>query len=135
MESYTFVSLLKRGLLILLSVVILMPSLCKTGVMIWFKANQDYIASVLCINRNNEAKSYCSGCCVLNEKLSKISEEQQGAKSGNNHIKTESEWQWISDDAHNGNITIATKENLYRQAGMQHLPDADKRDVFHPPRV
>lgn len=49
-----------------------MPVLSKSALYIWFKSNQDAIAAELCINKENEKRQDCKGCCVLNEQLEKV---------------------------------------------------------------
>ncbi len=66
----------KRILTISLILLILLQSFSKVWIIISFKINQDYIAKVLCVNRD-KPEVLCSGKCVLTKNL-KADEEQEG---------------------------------------------------------
>lgn len=55
--------------------IILLQAFNKTWIVVSFKVNQDYIAKVLCINKNKPEK-HCNGKCVLMQRI-KASEEQE----------------------------------------------------------
>ena len=52
------------------------PSLTKIGILIDFKINQDFIAEVLCIKKD-EPKSTCNGKCYLSEQLKKAEDQEE----------------------------------------------------------
>lgn len=59
--------------------ILLLVSLCfqflfKTGVAGYYFANKDYIAKVLCINRENTSM-HCDGKCYLKKKMQDAGEE------------------------------------------------------------
>lgn len=54
----------------------MLPSLTKIGILIDFKINQDFIAEVLCINRE-KPKSTCNGKCYLSEQIKKAEEQEE----------------------------------------------------------
>ena len=54
----------------------MLPSLTKIGILIDFKINQDFIAEVLCINREKPI-STCNGKCYLSEQLKKAEEQEE----------------------------------------------------------
>lgn len=66
----------------------MLPSLTKIGILIDFKINQDFIAEVLCINRE-KPMSTCNGKCYLSEQLKKAKEqeEKQTPSSKNERIE------------------------------------------------
>lgn len=66
---------LKSIFSIFLALLILLQSFSKTWIILSFKINQDYIAKVLCINRN-KPELHCNGKCVLMQRL-KASEEKE----------------------------------------------------------
>jgi len=54
----------------------LLPSLTKIGILIDFKINQDFIAKVLCIDKE-KPMSTCNGKCYLSEQLRKAEEQEE----------------------------------------------------------
>lgn len=59
-----------------MALAILLPTLTKVGILIDFKINQDFIAEVLCINRD-EPILMCSGNCYLSSQLAATEEKEQ----------------------------------------------------------
>ncbi len=57
-------------------IALMLPSLAKIGILIDFKINQDFIAKVLCINRE-KPMSMCNGKCYLSEQLKKAEEQEE----------------------------------------------------------
>ncbi|PMB40138.1 hypothetical protein CEN47_03890 [Fischerella thermalis CCMEE 5319] len=55
---------------------LMVPNLSKIGILIDFKINQDFIAKVLCINRE-KPMSTCNGKCYLSEQLKKVEEQEE----------------------------------------------------------
>lgn len=78
---------MKRTISILLSILILLPVLSKSTLYIWFKINQEAIAAELCVNKENDKRPDCKGCCVLNEKLEKVEETPANDTVPNNPKK------------------------------------------------
>lgn len=64
----------------LLVVVILAQPLGRLYVFFSFKINQDYIARVLCENKNRP-ELHCNGECVLMQKLKKLDERKSEEKA------------------------------------------------------
>ena len=60
----------------------MLPNLTKIGILIDFKINQDFIAEVLCINRE-KPMTMCNGKCYMSEQLKKV-EEQEEKQATNN---------------------------------------------------
>jgi|688.fasta_scaffold805718_2 hypothetical protein len=88
---------MKKALAIVFTLLILLPILSKTSVFIWFKANQNYIASNLCINKDSKEIPDCEGCCVLNEQLKKVEDNSETnlPSSLPKDNKQLQEYQWI----------------------------------------
>ncbi len=57
-----------RGAAFILLLTLLFQIGVKTGVLIWFKANQTYISETMCINRDKPMLN-CDGKCVLAQKI------------------------------------------------------------------
>jgi len=53
-----------------------MPTLNKMGILVNFKINQDFIAEVLCINKD-EPITVCNGTCYLSQELKKAYESEE----------------------------------------------------------
>jgi hypothetical protein len=56
--------------------IFLSPILVKVGIFVDFKVHQDFIAKVLCINKD-KPMSNCNGKCILAQKLKKAEEPQK----------------------------------------------------------
>jgi uncharacterized protein YneF (UPF0154 family) len=67
---------LKQIVTFLLAILIFLQVLCKVGIYLSFKINQDYIAKNLCENRN-KPKMHCNGNCQLMKKLKNSDKEEQ----------------------------------------------------------
>ncbi|MCC7027343.1 MAG: hypothetical protein IT265_10325 [Saprospiraceae bacterium] len=80
---------MKSAVSILLALLILLQLFSKVWIIFSFKVNQDYIAKVVCINRDKPEK-HCNGKCVLMKRIKaeeetekkqipqKLKEQQQG---------------------------------------------------------
>ena len=53
-----------------------LPTILKVWILVDFKIHQDYIAEVLCINRD-EPITMCNGSCYLKDRLQEAEEKEQ----------------------------------------------------------
>lgn len=67
---------MRNWILILILFSILMQSFSREGIYISFKINQDYIARVLCVNKNKPMLN-CNGKCYLAKKLKQAEQREQ----------------------------------------------------------
>ncbi|MEP2280316.1 hypothetical protein [Maribacter sp.] len=67
---------MKKIFSIVMITVMIYPSINKIGVLINFKINQNFIAKVLCINKE-KPKSTCNGKCYLTKQLKKAEKQDQ----------------------------------------------------------
>jgi hypothetical protein len=67
---------MKRGLIIVLVLVMLLQSSIRSIYVAYYQINQDYIASVLCINKAKPASS-CNGKCYLSKKMKEQEKQEQ----------------------------------------------------------
>ncbi len=74
--DYLRPSILKQVISIALVLVFLLPNCSKVWVLIDFKINQDFIAEVLCINKEKTI-TICNGRCYLAEQLQKQEEHEE----------------------------------------------------------
>lgn len=63
--------MLQKTLAIFLVLIMTLPSALKFAILVDFKINQDFIAKVLCINKE-EPELQCNGKCHLKKQLDKV---------------------------------------------------------------
>ena len=68
----------------ILTLIMLVKALMVPVVYIDFKLNQDYIAKVLCINRD-KPELQCNGHCILMQKIKKVQETTHSQEDQTNH--------------------------------------------------
>jgi hypothetical protein len=73
----------------------LLPILGKSTIWLWFKANQDWIATNLCENRNNKKADLCKGCCYLDKQLKKVDGPAPSNTESNNNKKLQGAEDWV----------------------------------------
>ncbi len=78
-KSYKDTRSLKQVISILIVIVFLMPSISRLCIMVDFNIHRDYIARVLCINKD-KPQSSCNGKCHLKKQLKKVSESSEEDK-------------------------------------------------------
>ena len=61
---------------------IVMQSFNKLGIILTFKINQDYIASVFCENKD-KPEMHCNGRCVLAKKLKQAEQNEEKQRAEN----------------------------------------------------
>jgi hypothetical protein len=71
---------MKYGILILLFVGLLLQSFSKSLIMLEFRVNRDYIAEVLCVNKD-KPQLQCNGKCHLKKQLEKDNEPARNGTS------------------------------------------------------
>lgn len=70
-----FAGVMRRALIYLLFVATLLPSVSQWGMVAYYHANKDYIARVLCQNRD-KPELHCDGKCYLAKKLKATQDRQ-----------------------------------------------------------
>jgi hypothetical protein len=71
---------MKRGFVIVLIMVMLLQSSIRSIYVAYYQINQDYIASVLCINKSKPGSS-CNGKCYLSKKMKEQEKQEQSIPS------------------------------------------------------
>lgn len=96
-----------------------------------FKLRQDYIAKVLCINRD-KPEMHCNGRCILMQKMKKAQQKEQSPQ--NQHSKSEILWLHCA-----GLLQLDFQVNL--PVILEHHPFKSDfysytllRSLFHPPQ-
>lgn len=67
---------MKRGFVIILVLMVLLQSSIKTLYVAYFQINQEYIESVLCVNKDKPSSS-CHGKCFLEKKMNDQAKHEQ----------------------------------------------------------
>lgn len=124
---------MKRLLYILSCILLLFPGITKTGVIIWFKANQQLISETLCINKDNKELD-CRGCCVLNTKLKQVDEAEQAGEKSIPQQKTEKEWPLFVVVSGEPETIIYSSPLLFHPFILVDTSSYLK-EIFHPPSV
>ncbi len=63
-------------LIIVLIIVLNIPIFSNVGILMYYQANKEYIAKVLCVNKNRPSL-HCDGKCYLAQKLKAAEEREQ----------------------------------------------------------
>jgi hypothetical protein len=71
---------MKKGLTLILLLIILLQSSMKSIYVAYYHINQEYISSVLCINKDKPTSS-CNGKCYLKKKMVEQEKQQQSIPS------------------------------------------------------
>jgi len=124
---------MKKIFSILTTLVLLMPQLINMVIIIDFNINQDYIAKVLCINKD-QPEMKCNGKCHLTKELKKAEEPKENPKTEFVQLRNEILFcQHFINTKKINNIPEPTKTYAYQN------PDFYKSDfvsdIFHPPKL
>lgn len=114
--------------------VLMLPSLTKFGILVDFKLNQDFIAEVLCINKDKPALT-CNGKCYISKHLQDVEErERNQAPLGSNEERLEIHYvqALISDLASLIIVGPSSLSQVYYYEGFYHHDFVAR--VFHPPQ-
>ncbi len=112
----------------------MMPFLIRIGILIDFKINQEFIAKVLCVDKE-KPMSTCNGKCYLSEQLKKTEEQQRDQVPTSNekdryevvyYSQIEKYHLLISTDGHSEKKISYYRDCFYH---YNYFPD-----VFHPPK-
>jgi uncharacterized protein YneF (UPF0154 family) len=123
---------MKRLLAIGMIGVLMLHCFSRIGLFVSYQLNKDYIAKVLCINRD-KPQMRCNGRCYLAKKI-KAQEEREG-KAAANTMKTAQELVLFCGELATfqyAALPAAEQQKLgwYRPSH----PDSHLSDVFLPPR-
>ncbi len=113
--------------------VFLLQTFSKTIILTDYQINKDYIAKVLCVNKN-KPKMHCNGKCHLKNELNKAEKKE---KSPANPLNEKNEIQLFSQSGSTMNLfnsVILTSNKLISDDSF-HLSDKHLDSIFHPPQV
>jgi hypothetical protein len=123
---------MKRLFAMLLLLLMFLPILGKTGVWLWFEANQDWIAKTLCINKDNEKANACKGCCYLDKQLKKV-EEPSNANAPSKENKKQGIEEWVYDAIPPKNIVTTSFGYTFNFSVNEHILDGYHSRLVKPP--
>jgi hypothetical protein len=104
----------------------------KAWILVDFKVHQDFIAKVLCINKD-KPMSNCNGKCILAQKLKKAAEPEK--KELPAALKDRTEINLYMSDIIEFMIRPQNLNNSFNHIKSQTLFNSDYYDdVFHPPK-
>jgi len=121
---------LRQLAIILFITLILGPSLSRTWILLDFKIHQGFIASVLCINRD-EPTVMCNGTCYLTQQLAENEQREDTPFYGAE--KFELIYALDQQECRKSSTTLAFSNIIpfhYREVSSNYL-----EEVFHPPAV
>ena len=123
---------LKKIISILLIFLVLLQPMSKLWIVMSFKINQDFIAKVLCINRD-KPKLACAGKCHLTQKLKEAEEKDQEQVPPSVQEKTEV----FLCNAQRLKVSRVLIDTYLTADGdyVDFVPTGVISDVFHPPQV
>ena len=117
-----------------MALVLMLPSLINIGIFIEFKINQDFIAEVLCINKDKPMLN-CNGKCFLAQKLKKAEEQEKKQTPANKKERLELVYYQnkssvdctIYSDLFVSKLNTAHVNKFYEFRFIA--------DIFHPPKL
>ena len=113
----------------------MLPNLKKVGILIDFKINQDFIAEVLCINKE-KPMSTCNGKCYLYEQLKKAEEQEEKQAPASKkerfevlycYLKKSFNFQSFANNNYQSKLNPAYENEFYHSSFIP--------DIFHPPKL
>jgi len=103
----------------------------SVGIFIHFKINQEFIAKVLCINRE-KPELQCNGHCQLSKEL-QAHEEQQQSDLPVERLKQEIQYFWQPIVVTTIILSLLSEKASFIAKPVHGLPQPFLSGVFHPP--
>ena len=115
-------------------IAVLLPNLTKIGILVNFKINQDFIAEVLCVDRE-KPMSICKGKCYLSERLKEAEEQEEKQAPTSKKERLEVLYCYSKSSLgfpsfarkHKSKLNPAYENELYDSSFIS--------DIFHPPTL
>lgn len=123
---------MKKVIVLFMLLLVMVQSTSQLWITLSFFANRDYIASVLCINRD-KPESDCKGACQLKKQIEKDTENQEQSNFDN---KAKEAWVYCPVTTPQVQApftfewTAKTFTNIYFTS---FLPEGHLHSIFHPP--
>lgn len=129
-----FKTYLKKAFSILMLIAILLPSLTKIGILIDFKINQDFIAAIFCINKE-EPIVMCNGKCYLVEQLNKAEEQEEKQIPIHQEEQAEIIYYYSNVSLERSDHTSTYLYKLNPAYENDFYPNAFVASIFRPPKL
>jgi hypothetical protein len=113
---------------------LMLPNLIKIGILIDFKINQDFIAEVLCINRE-KPMAMCNGKCYLSEQLKKAEEQEEKQAPTNKKERLEVLYYYAKSAFDFPSNIDCFVSKLNSACIDEFFTSSFIADVFHPPKL
>jgi len=113
---------------------LMLPNFTKIGIFIDFKINQDFIAEVLCINKE-KPMTMCNGKCYLSEQLKKAEEQEEKQAPTNKKERLEVVYYYAKssfDFLIYTNCFVGKLNPVYVD---EFYTSSLNADIFHPPKL
>lgn len=111
----------------------MLPNMIKFGVLTHFVINQDFIAKVLCINKEKPIKA-CNGKCYLSKQLEETDPKEEKRLPFNKKERSEVLHYPANEKDHLKTLSLThfTKRKPLRKNNLYSFYLIDR--VFHPPK-
>lgn len=115
-----------------MTIAVMLPNLIRVGILIDFKLNQEFIAEMLCINREKPA-STCNGNCYLSEQLAKTSEQDEDQAPNPQKNRQELVIYCIYDTHTGDPYPAVSASTCYSSYGIDYDSNTFLSGIFRPP--
>lgn len=131
----TFVAIVRKYIAVILLLCVAYQCVVKLGIVAWYEWNKNYVATVLCENKD-KPQMHCCGKCYLNKQLNKVDSETDK----NNGRNLPSKWEktetapFILPEVFSLTVTTITATAITHHAHYINAAGYDpSADIFHPP--
>lgn len=130
--------LLKRLSILLMLAAVLNQTFSTVGTLVAFQMNRQYIAEVLCVNKNRP-EMHCDGKCVLMQRVQ--NEVDKASEKGQQMLRNLIErdvvvfFEDLNLDIFINNDFAIPSKNLLNVAYIHRKPQCHHTDIFHPPAL
>lgn len=112
----------------------MLPNLTRVGILIDFKINQDFIAKVLCINKD-KPELKCNGKCHLTKQLKKVEEPEEKQAPNNTKDKREIVYFLSHSIFEIRDSGLLNEKKTFILYASDFQDASFISDIFHPPRL
>ena len=108
----------------------------RLGVVAWYEVNKEYVATVLCENKDKPAMK-CCGKCYLRKQLKNTSDNTENAPGKQQQVKWEKlSWVAVLPSAKPTAAILSLQENKQLNSYYQNLYRfTSVVNIFHPPSI
>lgn len=114
--------------------VMLLPGLTRMGILIDFSIHQEFIASVLCIEKDQPITT-CYGSCYLSDQLNKTEQQKKGQAPRSNNERVEITLFHDTQLANQPTLLSIQQEKAKGLHKCAFHPQTALSEIFHPPQA